>query len=188
MSVVGTRMTGVGIDTAGNTDVGMICSRGAMSGGGGGGGDLGGGEGGASGGGAGGDKSNGPETGCGSGAGTGTSAHSSCSPRLLRSLKSLLVRANQSSNLSTQCSRTSNCILRPLTSLSIASWLARRVFNKTVKLGIWTETSGPKSCKALASTCRLRRSLAGCLKFRRSRRSRRVWSRAEKKLKKTRAS
>ena len=58
---------------------------------------------------------------------------------------------------------------------------------ESVKLGIWTEMSGPKSCKALASTCRLRRSLAGCLEFRRSRRSRRVWDRAEKKLKKTRA-
>jgi len=34
-----------------------------------------------------------------------------------------------------------------------------------VKLGIWTEMSGPKSCKALASTCRLRRSLDGCLKL-----------------------
>jgi len=43
--------------------------------------------------------------------------------------------------------------------------------------------SGPKLCKALASTCRLRRSLDGCLEFWRSGRSRRVWSRAEKKLK-----
>jgi len=58
----------------------------------------------------------------------------------------------------------------------------------SVKLGVRTEMSGPKSCEALASTCRLRRSLAGCLKFRRSGRSRRVRSRAEKKLKKTRAS
>jgi len=63
--------------------------------------------------------------------------------------------------------------------------------------------SGPKSCEALASTCRLRsllllcspmlstgnsRSLAGCLEFRSSGWSRRVRSRAEKKLKKTRAS
>jgi len=61
------------------------------------------------------------------------------------------------------------------------------VFN-TVKLGIRTEMSGPKSCEALASTCKLRRSLAGCLKFWRSGRSRRVWSRAKKKLKRTRAS
>jgi len=53
-----------------------------------------------------------------------------------------------------------------------------------VKLGFQTEMSGPKSCKALASTCRLRRSLDGCLKFRRSGQSRRVQSRAEKKLKK----
>ena len=44
--------------------------------------------------------------------------------------------------------------------------------------------SGPKSCEALASTCRLRRSLAGCLEFWRSGRSSRVWNRAEKKLKK----
>ena len=58
----------------------------------------------------------------------------------------------------------------------------------SVKLGVQTETSGLKSCKALASTCRLRRSLAGCLEFRRSGQSRRVGSRAEKKLKKTRAS
>ena len=57
-----------------------------------------------------------------------------------------------------------------------------------VKLGVRTEMSGPKSCEALASTCRLRRSLAGCLKFRRSGRSRRVRSRAKKELKKTRAS
>jgi len=49
-----------------------------------------------------------------------------------------------------------------------------------VKLGVRTETSGPKSCEALASTCRLRRSLAGCLEFRRSGQSRRVRSRAEK--------
>jgi len=53
-----------------------------------------------------------------------------------------------------------------------------------VKLGIRTEMSGPKSCEVLASTCRLRRSLDGCLKFWRSGWSRRVWSRAEKKLKK----
>jgi len=53
-----------------------------------------------------------------------------------------------------------------------------------VKLGIRTETSGPKSCEALASTCRLRCSLDGCLKFWRSGRSRRVRSQAEKKLKK----
>jgi len=33
------------------------------------------------------------------------------------------------------------------------------------------EMSGPKSCEALASTCRLRRSLDGCLKFWRSGRS-----------------
>ena len=58
----------------------------------------------------------------------------------------------------------------------------------SVKLGVRTEMLGPKSCEALASTCRLRRSLAGCLEFRRSGRSRRVRSRAEKKLKKTRAS
>jgi len=44
--------------------------------------------------------------------------------------------------------------------------------------------SGLKLCKALASTCGLRRSLDGCLEFRRSGQSRRVWSRAEKKLKK----
>ena len=43
---------------------------------------------------------------------------------------------------------------------------------------------GPKLCEALASTCGLRRSLDGCLEFRRSGQSRRVWSRAEKKLKK----
>ena len=97
MSVIGTGMTGAGIDTAGNTGVGVVCSRGAMGGGGGGdlggggGGDLGGGEGGAGGGGAGGDEANGPGTGCGSGASTGTGARS---PHLLRSLKSLSVRAN----------------------------------------------------------------------------------------------
>jgi len=61
-------------------------------------------------------------------------------------------------------------------------------FEVTVKLGIQMEMSGPKSCEALASTCGLRRSLDGCLKFWRSRWSRRVRSRAEKKLKKTRAS
>ena len=44
--------------------------------------------------------------------------------------------------------------------------------------------SGPKSCEALASTCKLRRSLDGCLKFQRSGWSRRVRSQAEKKLKK----
>jgi len=43
--------------------------------------------------------------------------------------------------------------------------------------------SGPKSCEVLASTCRLRRSLDGCLEFRRLGQSRRVRSRAEKKLK-----
>jgi len=59
---------------------------------------------------------------------------------------------------------------------------------QSVKLGVRTETSGPKSCKVLASTCRLRCSLAGCLKFRSSGQSRRVRSQAEKKLKKTRAS
>jgi len=53
----------------------------------------------------------------------------------------------------------------------------------SVKLRIWTEMSGPKLCEVLASTCRLRRSLDGCLKFWRSGRSRRVQSRAEKKLK-----
>jgi len=47
---------------------------------------------------------------------------------------------------------------------------------ENVKLGIWTEMSGLKSCEALASTCRLHCSLDGCLKFRRSRQSRRVWS------------
>jgi len=46
----------------------------------------------------------------------------------------------------------------------------------TVKLGIWTEMSGPKSCEALASTYRLCRSLDGCLEFWRSGRSRRVQS------------
>jgi len=46
------------------------------------------------------------------------------------------------------------------------------------------EMSGLKSCEALASTCGLRRSLDGCLKFQRSGRSRRVQSQAEKKLKK----
>jgi len=45
------------------------------------------------------------------------------------------------------------------------------------------EMSGPKLCKALASTCRLHRSLDGCLEFWRSGQSMRVWSRAEKKLK-----
>jgi len=43
--------------------------------------------------------------------------------------------------------------------------------------------SGLKLCEALASTCRLRCSLDGCLEFRRSRWSRRVRSRAEKNLK-----
>ena len=52
-----------------------------------------------------------------------------------------------------------------------------------VKLGIQMEMSGPKSCEALASTCRLRCSLDECLEFQRSRQSRRVQSRAEKKLK-----
>ena len=56
--------------------------------------------------------------------------------------------------------------------------------NMVVKLGVQTEMSGPKLCKALASTCRLHHSLDGCLRFRRSGWSRRVWSRAEKKLKK----
>ena len=55
---------------------------------------------------------------------------------------------------------------------------------KSVKLRIQMEMSGPKSCEALASTCRLHCSLAGCLEFRSSGRSRRVRSRAEKKLKK----
>jgi len=54
----------------------------------------------------------------------------------------------------------------------------------SVKLRIWTEMSGPKSCAVLASTCRLCHSLDGCLEFWRSGRSRRVWSRAEKKLQK----
>jgi len=58
------------------------------------------------------------------------------------------------------------------------------ILNLYVKLGVRMEMSGLKSCEALASTYRLRHSLDGCLKFRRSRRSRRVWSRAEKKLKK----
>jgi len=53
-----------------------------------------------------------------------------------------------------------------------------------VKLGIRTEMLGPKLCKALASTYGLRRSLDGCLEFRRSGRNRRVQSRAEKKLNK----
>jgi len=56
-------------------------------------------------------------------------------------------------------------------------------FHHIVKLGIRTEMSGLKLCEALASTCRLRRSLDGCLKFWRSGRSRRVQSQAEKKLK-----
>jgi len=66
--------------------------------------------------------------------------------------------------------------------------MTRDVSESCVKLRVRTEMSGPKSCKALASTCRLCRSLAGCLEFRRSGQSRRVWNRAEKKLKKTRAS
>jgi len=53
----------------------------------------------------------------------------------------------------------------------------------SVKLRIQTEMSGLKSCEVLASTCRLRCSLDGCLEFWRSERSRRVQSRAEKKLK-----
>jgi len=57
------------------------------------------------------------------------------------------------------------------------------IYCPSVKLGVQTEMSGPKSCEALASTCRLRRSLAGCLEFRSSGRSRRVRNRAEKKLK-----
>ena len=69
-----------------------------------------------------------------------------------------------------------------------ANHIAHTPVSRSVKLGVRTEMSGPKSCEALASTCRLRRSLAGCLEFRRSGWSRRVWSRAEKKLKKTRAS
>ena len=48
---------------------------------------------------------------------------------------------------------------------------------------VWTEMLGPKSCKVLASTCGLCRSLDGCLEFWRSRQSRRVRSQAEKKLK-----
>ena len=59
-----------------------------------------------------------------------------------------------------------------------------RDFGVAVKLGVWMEMSGPKSCEALASTCRSRCSLAGCLEFRRSGQSRRVRNRAEKKLKK----
>jgi len=88
MSVIGTGMTGAGIDTAGNTGVGVVCSRGAMGGGGGGdlggggGGDLGGGEAGA-GGGAEGGEADGPGTGCGSVAGTGTGVRSPCSLRSL---------------------------------------------------------------------------------------------------------
>jgi len=62
------------------------------------------------------------------------------------------------------------------------------IITTIVKLGVRTEMSGLKLCEALASTCRLHRSLAGCLEFRSSGRSRRVRSRAEKKLKKTRAS
>jgi len=54
---------------------------------------------------------------------------------------------------------------------------------ESVKLGVWMEMLGLKLCEVLASTCRLHRSLGGCLKFWRSRRSRRVQSRAEKKLK-----
>jgi len=38
-------------------------------------------------------------------------------------------------------------------------------FIDRVKLGVRTEMSGLKLCEALASTCRLRRSLDGCLKF-----------------------
>jgi len=45
-----------------------------------------------------------------------------------------------------------------------------------VKLRVGTEMSGLKACKALASTYRLGHSLDGCLKFRSSRRSRRVQS------------
>jgi len=56
----------------------------------------------------------------------------------------------------------------------LKNWLTKKRVD--VKLGVRTEMSGPKSCEALASTCRLRRSLAGCLEFRRSRRSRRVRS------------
>ena len=43
-----------------------------------------------------------------------------------------------------------------------------------VKLGVRMEMSGPKSWEALASTCRLHRSLDGCLKFWRSGQSRSV--------------
>ena len=57
------------------------------------------------------------------------------------------------------------------------------VWTEIVKLGIWMEMLGPKLCEVLASTCRLRRSLDGCLEFRRLGQSRRVRSRAEKKLK-----
>jgi len=53
-----------------------------------------------------------------------------------------------------------------------------------VKLGFWMEMSNPKLCEALASTCGLCRSLDGCLEFWRSGWSRRVQTRAKKKLKK----
>ena len=48
-----------------------------------------------------------------------------------------------------------------------------RGFESAVKLGVWMEMSGLKSCKALASTYRLHHSPC-CLKFRSSRQSRRV--------------
>ena len=81
----------------------------------------------------------------------------------------------------------SACLIQP--GLVVTKFSPPRLtLGEAVKLGIRMEMSGPKSCEVLASTCRLRRSLAGCLEFQRSRRSRRVWSRAEKKLKKTRAS
>ena len=63
-------------------------------------------------------------------------------------------------------------------------YLAMMYAGQAVKLGIWMEMVGLKSCKVLASTCGLCCSLDGCLKFWRSRQSRRVWSQAEKKLKK----
>jgi len=52
-----------------------------------------------------------------------------------------------------------------------------------VKLGIWTEMSGPKLCEVLASTYRLCYSLDGCLEFQSSGWSRKVWSKVKKKLK-----
>ena len=76
---------------------------------------------------------------------------------------------------SCRCSLTLNVMFK-LSQMSIKALV--------VKLRIRTEMSGPKSCEALASTCGLHRSLDGCLEFWRSGRSRRVRSRAEKKLKK----